>query len=300
MIPVNYITSILTFFSIFCIFAFGQNIMLGYAGLPMLGYMGLVAVGAYTTAILSTAYNLPFIVTLPLSCLMTMLIAFAVGWLFMRGKLAGAYLVVGSIGFNFIVVAILLFAPWFGRMFGIGPIPAPEILGYRFSSSVDFSILGLFFVAIVAYIDRQLSRSALGLGLKALREDGIAAESSGVNTVRLKVLAFILGSFQAGIGGCLYAYYIKSVFPTYFEFVHSVEVFTMVILGGMGTTLGPIVGALVPTLVPEALRGNVPMEARFLIYSIIIIIVVLFEPTGIFGVNSRVRRLLSRLARLKL
>jgi len=261
----------------------------------MLGFMGLVAVGAYTTAILSTQYNFPFIATLPLSCFMAALMGFAIGWLFIRGRLAGAYLVVGSIGFNYVIVAILLFAPYFGRMYGIIGVPSPEILGYSFSSPLSFSILSLFLAAVITYFDLKLSRSVLGLGLKALREDSTAAESSGVDTVRLKVLAFVIGSLYAGIGGCLYAYFIKSAHPFYFEFHHSVEVFLMVILGGMGTTIGPIIGASVPTLVPEALRGYVPIEARFMIYSILIVIVVLFEPAGILGRGSRVRRLLSKL-----
>lgn len=295
MIELAYITTLLAYFAIYWIFAMGQNVMLGYGGLPMLGYMGLVSVGAYTTAILSSSYNLPFAVTLPLSGLTAMLVGLGVGLLFMRGKLAGPYLVVGSIGFNFVMVAIFTFAPYFGRMYGIMGVHAPDILGFSFSSTAAFSILTLAFAIVLLFFDLKFSRSMLGLGLRAVREDGVAAESSGINTLRLKVLAFVLGSLYAGLGGCFFAYFLRSAYPTYFDFGGSVEVFTMVVLGGMGTTIGPLVGAFVPTLVPEILRGYVPIESRFLIYGIVIVLVMLFEPSGILGTESRLRRFLLKL-----
>jgi len=295
MIELSYITTLLVWFVFYWIFAMGQNIMLGYGGLPMLGFMGLVAVGGYTTAILSTQYNLPFIATLPISAIMAMLVGFALGLLFMRGKLAGPYLVVGSIGFNYVVIAILSFAPYFGRMYGIMGVPPPEILGYSFSSSSAFVILGLSIALVLLYFNLRFSKSRLGLGLKAVREDSIAAESVGINSLRLKVLAFVLGALYAGVGGCLYVYFIRSAHPVYFDFEGSIEVFTMVILGGMGTIIGPFIGAMVPTLVPEVLRGRVPVEARFLVYSVVIILVILFEPSGLLGEESRLRRSLSKL-----
>lgn len=294
MIPVHYLSTLITFFSIYSLFALGQNILLGYSGLPMLGFMGLVSIASYVTAALAAYYGFPFMLTMPISILVTAAVGAILGWLFTKGRLSGAYLVVGSIGFNFIIVGVLLFTPFLGGYTGILNIPTLDIFGYSFHSPLSFALLTLLFMLAFTYFHWKFSRSRIGIALRALKDDEDAAEISGVDVVKFKVMAFMLASVYAAIGGCFYAYFLRVVHPLFFEFEHSVEVFAMPLIGGAGTTLGPIVGALIPTFIPEILRGYVPAETRFLVYNLLIIFFVLFEPSGLFGVESRIRKALSK------
>jgi branched-chain amino acid transport system permease protein len=292
MIPVHYISSLIIFFSIYSLFSLGQNILLGYSGQPMLGFMGIVSIASYVAAALAAYHGLPFIITMPISILATVVIGASLGWLFTKGRLTGAYLVVGSIGFNYIIVGILLFTPYLGGYTGILNIPTLEIFGYPFSDPISFALLMLILMLLFSYVHWKLSRTKIGLALRALKDDEEAAESSGVDVVKFKIIAFIFASIFAAIGGCLYAYFMRVVHPLFFEFEHSVEVFAMPIVGGAGTTIGPLIGALVPTFIPEILRGYVPAETRFLIYNLLIILFVLFEPAGLLGGESRIRKAL--------
>jgi ABC-type branched-subunit amino acid transport system permease subunit len=258
----------------------------------MLGFMGITCIASYTTAALAAYYGLPFIITMPISILTTVTIGALLGWLFTKGRLSGAYLVVGSIGFNFIIVGIILFTPYLGGYTGILNIPTLEIFGYYFSDPLRFALLTLIFMLSFSLVHWKLSKTRIGLALRALKDDEDAAECSGVNVVKFKVIAFIFASVYAGIGGSFYAYFLRVVHPLFFEFEHSVEVFAMPIIGGAGTTIGPLIGALVPTFLPEILRGYVPPETRFLIYNLLVILFILFEPSGLLGEGSKIRNVL--------
>jgi len=291
MIPLEYVLTILCIFSLYAIFAMGLNIMTGYAGLPHLGYMGLVAIGSYVTAILATSYNAPFVLTISLSALLTFLMGLLFGLAHVKRGVEKDYFIVSTIAFNYIVVSILLFAPYFGRMFGIIGIPRPEILGYTFSSTADILTLLLAFTALLAFVHWKLPKTRFGIRLRAAANDPILAEYSGIAVTYHRALGVALSSLYAGIGGSLHAYFLGVAYPYFFEFEHSVLVFAILLLGGRGTFAGPLIGALVMAVLPEIFRGWVPLEMRTLVIYIILAIIVLTLPSGIVGSGSPLQKL---------
>jgi len=284
--------TVLSLLGIFIIFSMGQNIMLGYARLPMMGFMALTAAGAYTSAILTAWYGFSFWLALPISALLGTLFGFSISWLCVRTK--EDYLVIVSIGINYLVVAILTHAPYFGRMFGVVGVPPPSILGVPLKHISQFAALVWVITAVLIFLEVKLEKSPLGLALRAVGDNEATAESLGVNSLKTKVLTFMIGSAYGGVGGSLFAHFLRSVHPRYFTFEGSIEVFIMPLFGGLGTTVGSIVGALFLAALPEFLRWA--YETRFVIYGILIVLLSIFQPMGLFGTDSYLTRKLTPLS----
>ncbi|NLB17746.1 MAG: branched-chain amino acid ABC transporter permease [Syntrophomonadaceae bacterium] len=263
-----YYLQIVILIGINIILALGLNIITGVTGQLSMGHAGFMSIGAYTSAILATQFGVPFPICLLAAGLMAALTGVVIGIPILR--LEGDYLAMVTIGFAEIVRVVFLNLEIAGRGMGLSGIPA----------ETNFSIVwGL--VIIIVLLNTGLLKSRPGRALYSIREDEIAAEASGVNTTRYKVIAFGMGTFLAGIGGSLYAHYLTYINPGNFGFMRSVELLNMVVLGGMGSIPGTILGTIILTIAPEMLRFV--QEYRLLFYGALLVILMIFRPNGLFG-----------------
>ncbi len=258
------------------------DIMVGYAGQMSFAHAAFYGIGAYTSAILATRLSLPFPVCLVLAGTVAALAGLPVGFSSLR--LRGPYLAITTIGFQEIVVIVL--SQWVGLTrgpMGITGIPKARLLGLSIKTLTGQYYLLLGIGLVVALLILRMTSTRLGLQLKAIREDEIAARAMGVPVTELKLLAFGLSSFLAGIAGSFYSQYIGSVDPYTFQIGFSSTILVMVLAGGSGTMVGPAVGAVIMTLFPEIMRGYVGAALRMVIYGLLLIAVILFLPEGVVG-----------------
>lgn len=282
----EYELTIFVLIGIGIIYSLAQNIMLGMAGQPMFGVIALVAFGAYTAALLTVNVSLPFWITIPAAGAIAAFIGLLFGWLTIR--IRGDYLCIASIGLVYITASLFTDSPWFGRMFGIINISRPSVFGFVLNETWQFAILTWIIVGTLIFFELKLGRSSLGLALRSIRDDEDAAESLGIDSVRAKVTSFVIGSAFAGIGGSLLAFFLKSIHPEYFDFGATEAIFLMPIFGGLGTTIGAVLGATILVALPEVLRFIA--EYRSLLFGILLVLLPLYQPMGLFGTGSFLRR----------
>jgi branched-chain amino acid transport system permease protein len=264
--------------------ALGLDFVLGYAGQLNLGQSAFYGLGAYTSTLLITKLGIPFWVALTgaivVSCLAGMVLAlFAV-------RLRGHYLAIASLGFAVITYQVLL--NWISLTqgpLGIYAIPPPPALALPGLPAIDFHDLSNLFYLVAAFalfsylLLDQLIRSPIGETLIAIREDEVSAASLGINCGVWKVFAFAVGSGIAGAAGCLYASVVGTLVPDTFFVTESFTILAMVVVGGTGTLVGPVCGAILLTVLPEFLRGI--GDLRLVIYGVALTLVVLFMPGGV-------------------
>jgi len=276
----NYDLDVLTLAGIYIVLALGLNIVVGLAGLLDLGYVSFYAVGAYLYALLSTRFGISFWLALPLGGLAAAALGVALGVITLR--LRGDYLAIVTLGF--IQIVHLVLNNWDSVTRGpngILGIGRPAIGSFVFSQPIHFYYLILVIDLITIFAVWRLSRSRIGRAWMAIREDETAAESMGMDTMRLKILAFALGATWAGIAGVFFAGKFAFVSPESFTFFESVIVLSMVVLGGLGSIPGVILGALTLVILPELLRGF--QDYRMLFFGAALVGMMLFRPQGLLG-----------------
>lgn len=261
------------------ILATSLNLINGHTGQFSLGHAGFMAVGGFFSAWLSlnvagTTAMAPWF--FPLALLAGGLLAAFVGLLvgIPSLRLRGDYLAIVTLGFGEIIRVIAQNTEAVGAASGLKGIPKLTSLGWTFT-----------FAAITIYVVAALVNSTYGRAFIAVHDDEIAAESNGIDTTRTKVTAFVTGAFFAGIAGGLYAHHKQFLSPTGFDWLKSIDIVVMVILGGMGRTAGVIAAAILLTLLPEFLRDFA--EYRMIIYALLIIALMLLRPGGLFTFNLR-------------
>ncbi|HEX7967810.1 MAG TPA: branched-chain amino acid ABC transporter permease [Stellaceae bacterium] len=286
----SYARSILIVCALNVLLAIGLDFVLGYAGQLNLGQSAFFGIGAYVSTLLITLSGVDFWLAFIAGTLGAGLAGVALSLFAVR--LRGHYLAIASMGFAAIVYQILL--NWISLtqgplgIYGIPPPPAWRLPGI---GRVDFGDTANFFwlvaaVALVVYaLLRNLVRSPAGEALTALREDEVSAASLGVNGPRWKVFAFGIGSAVAGAAGCFYASFVGTLVPDSFFITESFNILAMVIVGGVGTLVGPVGGAILLTVLPELLRGI--GDARLVVYGIALTLVVLFMPGGMAQAAQR-------------
>ena len=259
------------------ILAVSLNLILGHTGQFSLGHAGFMSVGGYTAAKISLVFSPgvpePMRPLLLLSALLSGgLLAAAAGLVVgvPSLRLKGDYLAIVTLGFAEIIRVILQNTEAVGGASGLSGIPKFTTLGWSFG-----------FAIITIYVVSALVNSTYGRGFLAVSDDEVAAGSMGINPVRYKVTAFVIGAFFAGIAGGLYAHHKQTLVPTGFDWLKSIDIVVMVILGGMGRTPGVIVAAIVLTWLPEHLR--VFADYRMIIYALMIIALMLLRPQGLFS-----------------
>jgi branched-chain amino acid transport system permease protein len=248
----GYVLAIVSGVLIAVVGATGLNILTGYTGLISVGQGGFMGVGAYTVAVLATTWGVPFWLTVPAGGLL----AAAVGVLFGLPslRLKGFYLAIATLAAQFILD--YTFMNWESVTKGAVGIlvPRPAILGRTLTNDAEFYYFLLVPAVIALAVARNLLRTHVGRALVAVRDQDIAAEMLGVNVLKMKLVAFALSSFFAGTAGGLLAYYTTSVAPAAFNLSLSIDYLAMIIIGGLGTTLGPVLGAAFVLSIPDVLQ----------------------------------------------
>jgi branched-chain amino acid transport system permease protein len=266
------------------ILAVSLNLINGHTGQFSLGHAGFMAVGGYSAAKFTLtlqsivppwAQPLLFATGLLLGGVIAAISGLAVGVPTLR--LRGDYLAIVTLGFGEIIRVIFQTTEAFGAATGLTGIPNWTTFGWAWSGAA----LSVFVVAC-------LVNSTYGRGFIAVHDDEVAAGASGINPVRYKVTAFVIGAFFAGIAGGLYAHHKSFLSPTGFDFMKSIDIVVMVILGGMGRTVGVIIAAVLLTLLPEFLRGFA--DYRMIIYSLLIIVLMIARPQGLFKFGRSIQQ----------
>ena len=274
---------------IYAMGAISVNLLLGYAGQLSLGHSAFFAVGAYTSSLMYLHLKLTVWVGMFFAPIASGILGYIVARLSL--KLRGAYFVILTIGVAEILKLVGL--NWVsltkGPM-GLTDIAAPaisigQLIAIDFSEKLLFYYLVLFFVVLCALLQIRIVRSSLGRAFISIRENEDLAESIGINSYKYLVVVVVISASITGFSGALYAHYVSFIDPGVFAFFFSVNLVMMVIGGGQGTFVGPIIGAVLFTLVPEWLR--VFGDARMAIYAGIVIFIVIFMPQGIFFHLSR-------------
>ena len=281
----GYLVTVLITIGIYVILALSLNIITGYAGQISLGHAAFMGIGAYTSALLYTKAGFSFWPAFLAAGLMAGLIGAVLAIPCLRVR--EDFLAITTMGINFVVEAVFLYIPFFGAGMGIGGIDPPSLFGVEIGKTGFLALVVLVILVTIA-ADRWLTRSWIGLAWSAIREDEAAAGAMGVDVVRFKVLAFTLGSAGAGFAGSLYAHFLTFIMPVNFGFAQSIVILSMVVFGGIGTLRGPIVGAIVLGALPEISRPA--MEYRTLLYGVLLLLLMRYQPDGILGERSVIVR----------
>ena len=291
-----YALTVLTLMGIWSIVALGLNIITGYAGQFNLGIGVYMGTGAYATAMLTTGAGFDFWLALPCALAVSATMGFLTGLPALRVREDA--LAVLTIGLVFVFKSLLVYLPYFGGPVGIGRIPPAAINGSPLGKEAYLALVLVTLLLVIA-VTLYLKRAWIGLAWASIRESELAANVIGIHPARFKLYAFAVGATFAGLGGVLYAHFIRYITPYDFGFLTSIYVLTMIVFGGIGTIRGAVLGACVLTLLPELFRFV--QDYRNLIYGATLIALMLYEPRGVLGDGSFVWRwVLAQWARLGL
>ena len=254
------------------ILAVSLNLSAGYMGQLPLGHAGFMSIGAYTSALFTMSMKLPPNVSLPIALILGFCVAAAFGVLIGLPalRLRGDYLAIVTLGFGEIIRVIILNLDFTGGAYGLKGIPRHTTFTWIY-----------IWVLITLFVINAIIKSRHGRAIISIREDEIAAEAAGIPTTYYKVLAFAISAGFAGVAGGLYAHMMMILDPMKFGFMKSAETLVIVVLGGLGSNFGSAISATVLTILPEWLRDF--NEYRMVIYSLLLVIVMIFKPSGLCG-----------------
>jgi branched-chain amino acid transport system permease protein len=281
LVKSEYILNIGVLAGIYVILTLGLNITNGWTGLMSFGYAAFYGIGAYTAGILSTRYAMPFWVTFPAAGVVAGIFGVAIALPTLRLK--GIFLALITIGFQEIVYLVIL--NWIGLTrgpMGIPGIPPPTLGDYSFTSNRDYFWLILALNVLIIFLVARIMDSRVGRAFVAIREDDVAAQSVGIPVFPMRVLSFVISTVMAGVVGAFFAHHARFISADSFRLDETFVILTMLIVGGMGTLVGPIIGAVFLVIFPEAARFLA--HYREIVYGAILILVILFRPEGIAGV----------------
>lgn len=276
-----YLVTILTLMTVWSIVALGLNVITGLSGQFNLGIGVYMGTGAYVSAVLTTQGGFSFWEALPISVGAASLMGFVTGLPALRVREDS--LAVLTIGLVFVFESLLVYLPYFGGPVGISKIPRIAIAGQQLNNE-QFLLVALCGLGLAAGISLYVKNSWLGLALESVREDEHATNVIGIHSARFKLYAFVIGGGLAGLGGVIYAHFMRFISPYDFGFMPSVYVLVMLVFGGIGTIRGAIFGAIVLTALPELFR--VAQDYRNLLNGMILILMMLYQPSGLLGRDS--------------
>jgi branched-chain amino acid transport system permease protein len=280
-----FLSEVLTIVGLYVLLGLGLNIVVGYAGMLDLGYVAFFAIGSYVTAIFTSPelgfFSLTFWQALPLAVIAGIFSGILLGIPVL--KMRGDYLAIATLGFGEIIRVLVLsdfLRPWLGGAQGAGGIPKASILGYEFAGPQQIYYLILAGCILVVFISLRLKDSRLGRAWMAMREDEDVAQAMGINLVATKLLAFATGAGFSALSGAIFASKLGSVYPHSFSVFISIFVICLIIVGGMGSIPGVIVGAAALVGLPELLREFA--EFRMLVYGAALVAMMLLRPEGLW------------------
>jgi branched-chain amino acid transport system permease protein len=297
----NYYVYLANYMAINVIVAIGLNILVGYTGQISLGHSGFFAIGAYATLALMSKVGLPFVLALPAAALATAVFGFLIGFPALR--LEGPYLSIATLGFGLTITRVIGRIEFFGGRQGLH---APELtIGpWHLNTDRDFYYLLITLTVILTVAARNMIKTKVGRAFIAIRDADIAAETMGVNLMYYKTLAFAVSAFYTGLAGGLYAFVLRFIEPELFGLLMSILFLAMVVVGGLGSIFGAIAGACLLSYLDLELRNilSIPyvglwLEAlsksyfsitgvsniQFILYGLIMVLIMLFEPLGLYG-----------------
>ena len=283
----DYVIHIMNQIGIIIILVSSLNLIVGYTGQLSFAHVGLFAVGAYTSAVLTTAYGLSFWMALPLGALAAAVIGFLIGLPSLRFQTH--FFAIVTLAFAEIIrLAIYNGGSLTGGPNGIYSIPFPDnIMGLDFTQRGNFYYIILVAATVTVLSIYLITRSRIGREMIAIRENETFAKFIGIDTWKVKIISFTISAFFAGFAGGLYAHYNSFISPFSFEVSESVTYLLMVIIGGMGTILGPILGAIFLLVLPELLRSI--SDYRMIIYGAMLILTIMFLPGGFVGLYKNMK-----------
>ncbi len=304
----NYYIYVANYIAINIIVATGLNLLVGYTGQISLGHAGFFAIGAYGTVILMAKAGFPFLLALPCSALVAAGFGFLLGLPALR--LEGPYLAIATLGFGLTITQVIGRIEMFGGREGLH---APDIVigPWIIDTDKEFYFLLITLTILLLLFMRNLIKTRVGRAFIAIRDADIAAQTMGVNIVYYKTLAFAVSAFYAGIAGGLYAFVLKFIEPEIFTLMMSIMFLAMVVVGGLGSMMGSIAGATLLCWLDLKLRNilDIPYigdwletlskswfsitgvsNIQFIVFGSIMIMIMLFEPLGIYGVWLRTKR----------
>jgi branched-chain amino acid transport system permease protein len=269
---------------IFVIVALGLNPLTGYTGQLSLGHAAFCAIGGYLSGWISIHLHLPFLVTFLIASVVTGVMGYLIGFTVLKTK--GPYLAMITIGLGEIIRLLIVNVPSItGGPMGMTRIPLPRIVSYEFSTTRSKAYLAIAAIYGCIVLIRRIMSSKVGRAFLAIRDNEDAAAAMGINTHLYKTLSFGLSTLIAGMAGSLYAHIYTVLSPEVFNMDLSVQFLAMVVLGGMGTLMGPILGTIFLVTLPEALRGLA--KYQMLIYGIMLMLFMCFLPYGFTGFVGR-------------
>lgn len=295
----RYQLSILNEMAIATIGALGLNLLTGYTGQISLCHGAFLGIGAYTSALLTGTWGISFFLSLPLAGIMAAGLGMIVGIPSLRLK--GLYLALGTLAFGFIVEYVIFHWDLTQGDMGMA-VKRIGIGDYVIKTERQFFYLIMICAALATLCAKNIVRTKIGRSFIAIRDRDIVAEAMGIPLAKYKLMAFGISSFYAGVAGCLMAHYQKWIVPGSFDISLSIAYIAMIILGGLGTTLGSIMGAILITGIPygiiyltdlfkesyPALSGLI-VDFKLGIFGLIIVVTLLFEPQGLFGIYRRIK-----------
>jgi len=283
----EYLLHILVIAGIYIILTISLNLIVGYTGLPALGHAAFSCIGAYTSSLLALNMGVSPWLGLLIGACVAGLSGIVVGYPAVRLK--GDYLALATFGLGVIVYSVA--KNWVdltrGPM-GLPGIPGFSIFGLQVLEIWGYLLLVAVFAAITIFVINRIVTSPFGRILRSIREDELAAQALGKNTIKYKLLVFVIGAFFAGIAGSLYAHYITFIDPSSFTVMESITILLMVIFGGMGSIRGSIVGAIILVVLPELLRfvgmpSSVAAPIRQMLYGLLLVVLMIKRPQGVMG-----------------
>ena len=281
-----YIIHLLILIGIYAILAISLNLSMGFTGLLNIGHVAFYGIGAYTSALLALNLGVPFWPSLLIAGIVASFFGFLLA--IPTLKLKGDYFAIATLGFAIVIENI--FKNWISLTrgpLGLPGIPKPGIFGFSISG-FSYLVLVAFFLLVVYLFSRHITNAPFGRVLKAIREDELAASSLGKNIVKYKTQVLMISAFFAGIAGSLYAHYITFIDPSSFTIFESILIISMIIVGGLASIRGAVVGAIILVLLPEPLRF-LPLPSfaigalRQMIYAGLLVYLLIKKPKGILG-----------------
>lgn len=298
IVPSPYLLHLINVCFIYTIAALGLNILMGYTGIFSLGHMGFFAVGGFTSAVLTMHYGLSVWISIPISSITAAASSFFIALPILRIK--RVYLIITTIAFGEIIRGLTNILFTSGGLPGI-PRPAPFLLHFvkiTFDSEATFYHLLLLFLLFSFTIVYKIVRSPLGLNFIAIREDDLLAECLAIDTRKYKLISFFISAFFTGLAGTLYAHYVTIIHPDIASTLSSILLLAMVIIGGSGSLIGPIIGTALFITAPEFLHGF--EFYRTGIFGVLLILVLLIIPGGLFSLLTQVYNMYIKERLLKL
>jgi branched-chain amino acid transport system permease protein len=276
----KYTVFLLSLLAVYALVSLGLNLLMGYTGQIAAGHAGFLAIGAYFTAIVSANLEwLPCFVTLFLAGIFSGIIGYLLGIPILRLK--GFYIAMATLAFGVVISEIIL--QWSSMTGGDDgfSVPTARIAGFVFDSDYKLFYLIIPITAIMTLLAKNLVNGYIGRAFIALRESEIAAQTIGIDLAKYKTIAFAISAFYTGVAGGLFAYLITFLSPDAFTIELSIDFIAMIVIGGMGSILGSIIGAVILTGMQQILAGL--LDLQILIFGISLIVFMIFMPRGIIG-----------------